>query len=196
MIQKREPILVLIIIILLSYILASIFNKPNENTVKPPYWESSGFKTDTIIASTTYYQKDTFKIQIPPITLVKWLRDTSYNSLRYNNDSLLYVVDSLNCELANINTMYLLQYPVSPKLIGAKLKLDTMSFDLLNINGNITTSIYPTDYYNFEYQYINNTIRANKIKTNKPQNKTRYHELYVSGGYDLVQNKPTISTDY
>src|SRR5690606_37182428 len=75
------------------------------------------------------------------------------------------------------------------------------SLSLLKIDGTITQDIYLTDYKQFDYQYINNSVRADKKQTSGSSESTRkvplisYDGMYIDYKRDLLDKSDGLSTD-
>lgn len=158
------------------------------------YWESRNFRTDSqrIYVDYSKIPIESFVNYVPPAIHIDYIDSTKTfsNTTVVSNDSLLLVVDSLEGVIAKISTEFLIRYPLSPKLVQALISSDTVVLDLLNIQGNITRSIYPVNFKRFRYQYINNSFKAEPLK-NDPRLKNSY-SIYAGLAYDWAYKSPAV----
>lgn len=140
------------------------FDKPPK--YKVPYYERPDWKgTDTVYTRDTLFIPKPYPVEVPPHTVI--IHDTVPDPhILVRMDSLLRVLDSTNKKPeVPISLNYIKQYPKASKLIMASFKEDTISLSLLNIDGKITSNIYPVNYKSNDYLFLNNSLSTAKRKT-------------------------------
>ena len=185
------------VVLLLGYICYTTFYVTPRDEKEKAYWRAKAFKTDTVFTEKFNYSTrvlDAEKLEEVPPAIVNYygLNEKDANRLMGKVDSLLSVVDTLNNKKTDINPIYLTTVPRAHKLLSLNSSLDTLSLDLLGIDGKIRTEVYPTNYSQFKYSYINNTMRATELSARKqlalPKLKFfRYDGVYVNYEENLLR---------
>ena len=167
-------------------------NKPTQYYTKP------GFKTDTVKIKVPYLVKgDSFPYYIPPKAVIEYLASPKNDDhLKIINDSLIDIINSLGEIQGVVNENFVSEYSTSPKLIGGLFTKDTFRLDLLHSDGKIFSNIYPIDYGNFKYQWVNDDLRSITIGKPAPVKPTFGWGIYGNVGYEILSKKPFGSMDY
>ena len=171
------------------------------------YWEVGGFETDTIYVDVPYsiirYKVDSFPFEVPPKVVEKFIKgDTEYKDVKCDNDSLLILVDSLGWELFTIDKGFILEAPTSSKLISGFFTKKGFQLVMLNTKGETYSQGYKVNYNRFDYQYIDNALRAQPLKpkifSKRDSTNSNHleHGLYLSPGFSILDKKLTGSLDY
>lgn len=190
---------ILTIIGLSGYIIISDVVKDNQGEAMIEYWEQKGFQTDSVSLNIDYtkIKVPEFKYNVPPIQVRNYYRKDStiiYNTHLDLNDSLLNVIDSLEGSITSIHLDYIKLYPTANKLINGYFDNDSITFDFLKVDGNISTEVYPINYTRYRYQYTSNGFRADPIK-NKAQRPFRTGSVSILGGYSFIPATPFMGVD-
>lgn len=115
-------------------------------------------------------------------------------------DSLLVYITDLTRENDSlrvaISDKYIKNYPTASKLINFKLTLDNMDITTLDINGQLAEANYPLYLNQYEYYWVDNTLKHNEVPQKKVKTPNQWNQLYFNGGYDFLNNKPLIGVDY
>lgn len=165
------------------------------------YWQDPNFKTDTIILEVPYEVKgDSFAYKVPPKVIINYIPlPDNGNKVKCLTDSLLSIIDSMGKEIQKVNYKFLTHFPNSQKLIYGYFKSDSLKMDLLTTKGEVETKIYLMNYNKFKYEFKDNQMRADTLKTkldqNKPSDKLS-QSCYVSAGYEPFNKTPITSLDY
>lgn len=193
--SKYQLIRDLIFLILILIALYLIFFRPEKPTKE--YWENSNFKTDTVIVSFDYskVKMPDFKFNVPPVKIIQYQTTPAPHVSITMDDSLITVIDSLTNKITTINALYLKLYPDAPKLIYGNFTADTIQVDLLDKSGSISTSKVAVNYARFQYQFKDNTFRAQELRQN-PLSKDLRGVLFGYAGYDLISTSPIVGADY
>ena len=162
------------------------------------------YETDTVYSDRGYEEKyleaikevDRWKTA-PPKTIIKWKEpDLSNIDLQKLPDSLLVIIGELRDSI-RIADNYIKYLPKNPKLIDINLTKDTLGLNLLNIDGRVTSYIYPIYLERFNYKwlegdlkYTSTTHKTTKVKEN------RFNNLFVNGGYEFRSKSPEVSLEY
>lgn len=156
--------------------------------------------TDTLYKGKYNRLKKLYDKKVIPKTITYW--DTVYvPTIEYINykpgDKDVVIKDKDKPEIV-YDTRFLTLYPNNPKLIQFKLIKDYLDIDLLNTDGNITSTRYPIFLDNVEYQWIDNQLNQSPFKStkNKLSNNIRFKGLYTNVGYDLYSKLPTTGLEY
>ncbi len=196
---KWSKWLTLVGILVIIYILLHLKGCKVKDVLE--YWQDPTFKTDTIYLKVPYEVKgDSFAYKVPPKVIIRYLPlPDNGNKVKCSTDSLLGIIDSMGKEIQKVNKKFLTNFPKAEKLIYGYFKSDSLKLDLLSTQGVMETKIYLTNYNKFKYEYKDNQLRADTLKTKvdpkKSENKLS-QSLYGSGGYEIVGKTPTISLDY
>lgn len=163
------------------------------------YWESSDFKTDTLIMEVDYTKLPIpqFKYKVPPVIVRNYYQkdSTIINNIHLvSNDSLLTVIDSLKMKITEISVDFIKLYPDASKLIYAEFTSDSITLDLLQTSGNIQGLTIGTNYNRFTYQYRDGAFRAEPVEYKRP-NKFE-SATYGFVGYDILARAPLIGADH
>lgn len=164
---------------------------------------SPDFKTQFINLNKRFDQLpiDTAQHLVKPITVNYYLPSKVPSiSVNCRADSLLQIIDSLHHVIITIDQKYLKLFPNNPKLIAGYFSRDTLKVSLLNIDGQITSYLYGTDYNLYSYQFLNGDFRANsnpKVAHEPMSSINSYNNsFYVSLGYTSINSSILTSLDY
>lgn len=164
------------------------------------YWENPKFETDTVVYQVDYSKlpKPIFKNYVPPAQILQYIDSTYKDMYRLEirkSDSLLLLTNRLTGERDSISRLYITQFISASKLIYGSFKSDTLTLDLLGIDGSLITSVYPVNYARFSYQYRDGRFLA---QPNKPKKVVSNFNgvLYGYAGYAFTSKAPNIGLDY
>ncbi len=197
---------VLLSMVLLYIILNMKYCSGIKSNTKVPigYWQAKGFRVDTVFVPKPYKVKgDSFPYLVYPKIVKVYPPDPFFQGLNSptiscKEDSLIEVINKLNKHITLINQKFLTQFTMDSKLVYGLFNRDTVRLDILKIDGNLQTNIYPTDYGNFKYEFKDDQLRADTLLAReKPRVKPKIiSELYGSAGYEIFSKNPTASFDY
>ena len=178
------------------------------------YWRKENFKPDTVYL-TEYVPSiyPEYREGVKPKTVTMFMAIPPPKNFLTFQDSLLRVIDGLrgqqpdkgtNTNTITIDTVFIkpefLQlYPKANKLLYLGLTKDTLTLDLLGVNGKIKKEVYPIDASSFKYQYRTNSLFAEEIKTRqsleKPKKKPifRYDGTFINYDRDLINQRDRVS---
>lgn len=187
--------LAIVVLMLVGYIIYVHVYRDKKNHDEIAYWKDQYFKPDTVYTNNTY--RETLRIQdkypdsVPPKTLIVY-RDQLPEGYLDFKEGVLSVIDSLKNTKTPINTKFITLYPNNPKFLGGSFKKDSIRLDLLNTQGVISSQYYPVDYSLYNYQYVDNSMRADKLPTRISSNSTKkpfleYERTYLNYNRDLLQ---------
>ena len=158
-----------------------------EQLKEATYWKAKNFKPDTVYSSKTFsdtkfYPEDVKQDKVPPLTTTIYNTELPKGYVDFTNKVLAYI-DSSRKDTTKINPNYLTLYPRNPKFLGGRFRADSISLDLLSIDGDIRTDVYPVDYSLFKYDYYNNSMHASEIKTSNRRNSAKSKFFQYNGSY-------------
>lgn len=184
-------------ILILGLLIYSFYHNDNKHKETLEYWERKDFSTDTVQVEIEYDKlpKPEFKYNVPPAQVHYYQGSTTNNKLVLN-DSLIQVIDSLQNQIYTINELYLKLYPSAYKLIYGEFSKDSLTLDLLGIDGKFKTLKYATNYNRFAYQWKDSELRANPISINPNITPRFTTEFYGYAGYQFIYNAPIMGLDY
>lgn len=94
---------------------------------------------------------------------------------------------------------FLTNYTNNSKLLDFQLELDKLTISLLNPQGETSQQTYPLYFDNFKYYWKDNELHKVEIKDkskSKFWDKANWNQLYINGGYSLLQSSPMLSGEY
>lgn len=162
------------------------------------------YKTDTIYKNTEYKEKYEQALKevekwksAPPKTIIKWkepdLRDVIIEKVP---DSILVYINGLKETIA-IKDNYIKMLPKNPKLVDLALTRDTLGLNLLNIDGRVTSYIYPIYLDRFDYKWLEGDLKYTRTSTKTTKTKSNnFKNLYFNAGYDFIRQSPQIDAEY
>ena len=99
--------------------------------------------------------------------------------------------------LVKISDKYIKNYPTADKLIDFELNKNLLDITSLNIEGNTKRQKYPLDLNKFNYYWYNNTLNYEiRDKPYVEPTKNIWNQLYINGGFDLLNQAPKAGLDY
>lgn len=198
---KEDFIALFLIISSLALVIYSFFrlNKQFTYDERPKeYWESGNYRPDTIIFKPYInIPQQQLPNYVPPKVVINYTPAENGNFINFT-DSVLRVLDSMGKSIANIDPNYLKQYPLSPKILKGFFDSDSLSLDLLNIDGKISTLGYTVNYDRFEYQFLNGQLSAKEVMKPKINSKPQSFSggLYLNAGYSWLDKNPNIGINH
>lgn len=172
------------------------------NIPKQPYYQKSGFKTDTFV------KKEYIPIKIkgdpiPPKYVVRY-RDSKVipqiPRIEYR-DTTVYLLDTHHNVLGKINENFITYMSGNPKILYGAFTGQGLSFDLLDTTGSIRTLAYETDYSSNDYFFNGSFITVSKKsarsipKISRGRTKlTSNSNLYLT--YEIFRKTPNLAADY
>lgn len=200
--QRKDLYYVICIgLLLIALFVRGCNNKPNTESVT----QKTAYKyiTDTIEVDKGFEEKYNEMLylykkakQTPPLTV------TYYKTLDPENiyiekipDSILLKIDSLEQRIL-ISNKYLKNFPKADKLISFDLQKDSLKITTLNISGQTIKKDYPLYFNLFKYSWYDNELHNIKTKDLTKTKKNILNQLYLNGGYDFINQKPTIGGEY
>ena len=139
------------------------------------------------------------EVYVKPIVITNYIID-SISQINYHikleNDKLKLINENLKDSL-EINKRFLTISPKSSKLLLSTVAIDTLSYMLLDITGQVTNKKYPINLNQFSYKFTNDSLFATKLnKTNENINsKKKSLGLNIQTGYEILYSKPFIGVE-
>jgi hypothetical protein len=181
----------------LGLLIYFFYHNDNKHQEALEYWEQHDFRTDTVQVEIDYNKlpKPHFEYKVPPAQVHYYAGSTTNNKLVLS-DSLIQVIDSLQNHIYTINELYLKLYPSAYKLIYGEFSRDSLTLDLLGIDGKFKTLKYATNYNRFSYQWKDSELKANPVSVNPNITPRFTTEFYGYAGYQFIDTSPIIGLDY
>jgi hypothetical protein len=195
------------VLLAILIIMVTIFwlDRKGQDEIAKEYWENPNFKTDSIKVYIDYDKlpKPQYTNYVPPAVNIKYIDPTkSYKTTQViKNDSLLLIIDSMRDEFTRISLRYLKNNPEAWKILYGEFNSDTVSFDMVNLEGNTITDKYAVNFNRFKYQLVYNEGRpifkaSSPIQSDFNNKDPLSHEFYVAPGYMLLRKSPSVGLDY
>ncbi len=202
-IKGKDPLFKVMGIIIIGLLGAVLVNDCSGGDELPPEVVYK-YKTDTIYKDSDYKQQYELALKeverwkkAPPKTVVRWKQpDLEYVTITKVPDSILVELTNLKERIA-IADNYIKFLPKNPKLVDLSLTKDTLGLNLLNVDGRVTSYIYPIYLDTYKYKWLEGNLNYTRTstKTNKQKN-NNFNNLYLNGGYDFFKESPKLEIEY
>lgn len=203
-IKRGDMFFKVVIVLIITLLVAVLINDCSGDVIPKQPEVVYKYKTDTIFIDEDYQDRyyelvkevDKWK-KAPPKTIIKWKEpDLKYVTIDKVPDSILVIIDSLKYRLA-IHDNYIKMFPKNPKLIDLSLTKDTLGLNLLNVDGRVTSYIYPIYLDRFDYKWLEGNLKYTRTSTKTiKQKNNNFKNLYFNTGYDIVRETPEIGVEY
>lgn len=159
----------------------------------------------TYIPDTVYRQSyihDTFAgktIKVPPVIVTEYLDRLQTDTLfqvTVNSDTIFLISPTIT---DTFYSSFLTNYPNSSKLLYGRFGGDSLTLDLLHKDGTVKKKQYLPDYAHYLYEFVDDDLRAIKIKnTSLGQKaiKNIHNESYLYTTYNPFDKNFKAQLDY
>lgn len=186
----------LILGVILTWVILLFCCKGNFSKPKVEYI----YKTDTLYVDKPFEIHDTL-IKITPPRYITYYKDTgSYKNITVEkiDTNLLVRIHELEDSI-KIHENFLKKHPFASKLLELELQKDSLILTTMDITSQVESKIYPIDLNFYGYQYSDNVLRHDTLKSNiKPKkNKSLFKKsLLIGGSYSILNKVPLVILEY
>ena len=194
----RDTFFVLLISILVSVIMFKSCNTEPQLVSTDIRYK---YKTDTVYKDRPY--TDTYQKLItnkpskvtPPKIVTLYKTVTEHDTLYLERDTIRSV-NKNSGTITSISNKYIQNYPKAEKLLYFNLIKDSLKLTTLNIEGLIVSKDYPLYLDRYGYKYYDNELHHYKVNNITEKLKNKFNQLYITAGYELIDNQPTLGLEY
>lgn len=141
----------------------------------------------------------------PPSTIKQYVDepDNDKEIVITDKEEDILLVDKSTYDTTKINYKYITSFVYADKLLSMNLTRDTLGITTLSTGGKITSKLYPIYLKQYSYRWYDNKLNHYSDPESNNQNnpssrleKNTFNQLYLNGGYDWLNQSPTLGIDY